>query len=214
MVALVHEGDEAVSRLEQLGLQAEWIERAILRGDAEARTVSQLAPKGFEGTVRWGRTAEFLREDLCGRSWTPDDTLNIARSVSPDGKDCVVVTTGAKGTGLVGPDPKTKYTKGAGTAACIEANLMLDFEPEDLAQLGLSSPASPDMRTWFLLFFLADQAVYAELSLPDAISEDGSITSWRERIIIFDVIDLGASPFPSSQESGPTDPLDIPVGRR
>jgi hypothetical protein len=212
MGALVHIGHEAESRLEQLGLRAEWIERALARGDAEARTVSQLAPKGFEGTVRWGRSSEFLREDLCSRSWTPDDTLNIARSVSPDGEDCIVVTTGGKGTGLHGPDPTTKYTKGSGTAAAIETNLMLEFEPEDLQRLGIAAKPAPDMRTWFLLFLLADETIYAEVSLPDSISEDGMITSWRERIIL-DPIQLGPEVLGDS-ETGPTDPLDIPVSRR
>jgi hypothetical protein len=212
MVAVIHVDDEAVSRLEQLGLEVESIERALLRGDAEARTISQLAPKGFEGTVRWGRASEFLREDLCGQGWTPDDTQNIARSISPEGSDCIVVTTGAKGTGVQGADPTTKYTKGSGTVACVEANYLLDFAPEDLRKMGLIGRPAADMRTWFLLFLVAGDTIYAELSLPDVISKDGQITSWRERILL-PPINLGPSTFPDD-ETGPTDPIDIPVSRR
>lgn len=212
MVAQVHVGDEAMSRLEQLGLQSAWIERALYRGDAESRTVSQLAPKGFEGTIRWGRVSEYLREDLCGRGWVPDDTLNIARSINPAGTDCIVVTTGAKGTGVVGLDPTTKYTKGSGTAACIETNYMLDFAPEDLHKMGVVGKPAVDMRTWFLLFLVDGNMIYAEVSLPDAISEDGQITSWRERIVV-GPFDLGPTTF-SPEESGPTDPVNVPVSRR
>lgn len=212
MAALVHMGDEAVSRLEQMGLQAEWIERALLRGDAESRTISQLAPKGFEGTVRWGRVAEYLREDLCGREWTQDDTQNIARSISPDGTDSIVVTTGAKGTGVKEAHPTTKYTKGSGTAACIETNFMLDFAPEDLRKMGVIGKPSTDMRTWFLLFVVEDNQIFSEISLPDSISEDGQITSWRERIIL-EPIDLGPDAFPT-EDTGPTDPVVVPITRR
>jgi len=211
-MALVHVGVEAVSRLEQLGLESEWIERSLLRGDAESRTISQLAPKGFEGTVRWGRTSEYLREDLCGRGWVPDNTQNIARSINPAGTDCIVVTTGAKGTGVEGPDPTTKYTKGSGTAACIETNYMLDFTPEDLRKMGVIAKPAVDMRTWFLLFRVDGNTIYAEVSLPDAISEDGQVTSWRERILLAP-IDLGPTTLPTD-ESGPTDPVIVTVSRR
>jgi len=212
MVALVHTGDEAVSRLEQLGLRVEWIERALLRGDAESRTISQLAPKGFEGMVRWGRVAEYLREELCSREWIPDDTQNIARSISPDGTDSIVVTTGAKGTGVEGADPRTKYTKGPGTAACIEQNFMLDFDSEDLRKIGVVGKPSPDMCTWFLLFIVEGNVIFSEVSLPDSISEDGQITSWRERIVM-EQIDLGPDIFPTD-DTGPIDPVVVPIIRR
>ena len=213
MVALVHTGDEAVSRLEQLGLRVEWIERALLRGDAESRTISQLAPKGFEGTVRWGRVAEYLREELCSRGWIPDDTQNIARSISLDGTDSIVVNTGAKGTGAVEADPTTKYTKGSGMAAYIEQNfIMLDFAPEDLRKIGVVGKPSTDMRTWILLFTVKGNVISYEVSLPDSISEDGQITSWRERIVM-ESIDLGPDPFPTD-DTGGTDPVVVPIIRR
>lgn len=214
MSALVHIDDEANSRLTQLGLELEWITRALQRGDAESRTVSQMAPKGFEGTTRWGRVAEFLREDLCSRDWTPDDTHNIARSISPTGEISVVVTTGSKGTGVDGPDPSTKYTKGAGFAASIETNLTLDLEftSEVARTLGIAPSTDSPMQTWLLLFMVEKDVIYAELSMPDAISDDGQITSWRERILL-PRIELTPPPM-LGEENGPTDPVDVPVSRR
>ncbi|MGH7928486.1 MAG: hypothetical protein ACREQV_11900, partial [Candidatus Binatia bacterium] len=63
MSVVIHTGDEARARLEQLGVKEEWLQRVLQRGDAEAQTVSPLAPKGFKGLTQWGRTAEFLREE-------------------------------------------------------------------------------------------------------------------------------------------------------
>ncbi|MGI9001971.1 MAG: hypothetical protein ACR2GH_09900 [Pseudonocardia sp.] len=203
---------EATSRLAKLGLKLEWISRALLRGDAESRTVSLLAPKGFEGTTRWGRVAEYFREDLCGRGWTPDDFQNVARSISPDGETCVVVTTGSKGTGLEGANPTTKYPKGAGMAAGVEQNYMLDFAPEDMKALGMTSTESTSMRTWLLMFMSEGNKIYNELSLPEVMSEDGHIASWRERIIM-PAIDLGPDGFTAGNSAGP-DPVVVPVSRR
>jgi hypothetical protein len=213
MVALVRVDHEAVSRLNELGIRLEWITNSLRRGDAESRSVSLLAPKGFEGVTRWGRAAEAFREQLCERGWTPDDALNIARSISPDGESCVVVTTGSKGTGLDGGEPSTKYPKGAGTVASVEQNLMFDFDAADLARLGMARTASPTMRTWLLLFLAEGNKIYAELSLPDGISDEGFICSWRERIIV-PVIELGPATFVSANDTGPNEPVVVPVSRR
>jgi hypothetical protein len=94
MRTLIHTDEGAISRLEQLGLEDGWIRRALLRGNAECRTVSPLAPKGFAGVTRWGRSAEYFREEMCSHEWITDDFQNVARTISPDGTFCIVVTTG------------------------------------------------------------------------------------------------------------------------
>lgn len=213
MSVLIHTGDEALSRLEQLGLKDEWFRRALLRGDAESRTVSPFAPKGFEGTTRWGRSAEFLREELCANRWFPDDSQNIARSVHPDGEFCIVVTTGGAGTGREEARPSTKYPKGSGIAACVESNYVIDFDPEDLAKLGIPLTVKDSIITWFLLFTVEGDQIWFELSLPDAISTDGQIISWIERIL-FSPIDLGPNEPVSGGFTEPMDPVDVPVSRR
>ena len=171
---MIHKGDGALSQLEQLGLKDDWLRRALQRGDAEAGTVSPLAPKGFEGMTRWGRSAEFLREELCANAWFRDDFQNIARSVHPDGEFCIVVTTGAKGTGREDTDnPETKYPKGPGIAACVELNYMIDFDPEDLAKVGIQPTIDQPLTTWLLLFSVEDNQIWFELSRPKFISSEG-----------------------------------------
>jgi hypothetical protein len=213
--AIEYVDEHAVNRLGELGVDLAWIIRSLQRGDAEARTVSLLAPKGFEGTTRWGRSAEAFREETTEAGWTPDDTLNIARSVNPAGDLSIVVTTGSKGTGEAEKSPSTKYNKGSGVAASVATNaLVLDFDAEFLAKTGLpSAEAAAKMQTWFLLFLLVGNKIYSELSLPDAIGQDGFITSWRERIIN-PVIELGPDLVIGEDDTGPTDPVNVPVSRR
>ena len=214
MAVVVHVEDKATSRLQELGLQEGWVTRALQRGDAESRTVSQLAPKGFEGMTRWGRAAEYFREEVCAQKWTPDDTKNVARSISPSGELSVVVTTGSKGTGVESAEPTTKYTKGIGFVASVVANaFMLDFDPEFLAATGVRARPDVPVQTWFLMFMVERGKLYSEVSLPDAIDEAGVITSWRERIII-PVIDLGPVVEIGDEEVGPIDPVNVPVSRR
>lgn len=210
MSARVRVDQEARSRLAELGIDPEWARRALLGGDAEARTVSALAPVGFKGSVRWGKTAEFFREGTVSHEWLQDDTLNIARSIHPSGEHCVVVTTGGPGTGIEEATPSTKYPKGPGTAASIEQNYMLDFEPEDLRRLGLPPATDQPMATWLFMFAVEGSTIYAEVSLPDVISEGGMITSWAERIIL-DPIDLAPA---QPVEDAPRQPVDVPVNRR
>jgi hypothetical protein len=202
---------DATSRLEQLGVDPEWLRRALLRGDAECRTVSSLAPVGFSGSTRWGRTAEYFREDAVSSGWLQDDARNVARSIHPSGEHCIVVTTGSPGTGVESAKPTTKYPKGSGTASCVEQNYMLDFDADDLRRMGVPPAAEHPMATWLFMFVVEGNVIYSELSLPDAISDDGVIISWVERIIL-KPIDLG--PAAPLEDEGPRQPVDVPVSRR
>jgi len=47
-----------------------------------------------------------------------------------------------------------------------------------------ASIANPTAQTWFLLRNRIDETVYAELSLPAAIGDDGRVEEWIERIIL------------------------------
>ena len=213
MTVTVHGGDDATARLEELGLKEEWFRQALIRGDAEAQAVSPSAPKGFKGTTRWGRTAEFLREDLCANGFFADDTYNLARSVHPSGEMCIVVTTGAKGTGVEDAHPDTKYTKGAGVAACVESNYTFDYDSDFVEGVGGPVEISAEMQTWLLLFVVEGDTIRYELSLPEAISPDGHITAWIERIIPAP-IDLGPDDPMAGNFEEPTGPVVVPVSRR
>jgi hypothetical protein len=130
---------------------------------------------GPEGLRGCDPPAEYFREEMCSREWIADDFQNVARTISPDGTFCIVVTTGSKGTGVEGSHPTTKYPKGSGTAACVESNYMIDFAPEDLRKMGISPAAGQAIATWLLLFNVEGNVMFAELSMPDSMSDDGHI---------------------------------------
>jgi len=206
---------EAIGRLAELGLNVEMIERAVRRADAEASMCTAFDPPIMEGLLRWGKTNRYLREELAGAGWRFDNPRNLPRTIHPSGEFAIVATTGDDLTGLAGLTeevlPTTKYAKGYATAEAVARNgqLTLDFGDFDFGA-GRTGD-SPVLQTWFLLFFVDDEAFRVEVSLPDRII-DGRITSWAERIIL--------PPFPRDDDGlgdmvpARDDDVDVAVSRR
>lgn len=176
---------EAVSRLADLGLSVEIIERVVRRADAEASMCTTLDPPIMEGLTRWGRMNRFLREELIPAGWSFDNPRNLPRTIHPSGQFAIVATTGDDLTGLLDLLPATKYPKGFATAQAVEVNeqLMLDFGVFDLGTADQPVRVSRHMLTWLMLFRSDEDGFRVELSLPDAIA-DGRIARWAERIIL------------------------------
>jgi hypothetical protein len=185
MASLIHDEDEAVDRLAELGLSVEIVERVVRRADAEASICTALDPPVMEGLTRWGRTNRFLREELIPAGWHYDNPHLLPRTIHPGGEFAIVATTGDELTGLVDLQPTTKYSKGFATIQAVETNeqLALDFEDLDLGPDDGQAADACNLLTWFMLFHVDDDGFRVELSLPDAIV-DGRITSWAERIIL------------------------------
>ena len=176
---------EAASRLAELGLTAELIERVVRRADAEASVCTPLDPPIMEGLTRWARMNRFLREELIPVGWRFDNPRNLPRTIHPSGEFAIVAATGDELTGLADQLPATKYGKGDATVQAVEINeqLMLDFGEFDSGLDGSEADGSGKVLTWFMLFHVDEEGFRVELSLPDAIV-DGRITSWAERIIL------------------------------
>src|SRR5580692_8820307 len=179
--ARVRTADQAASRLAELGLSIDLVERVVRRADAEAAFCTPFDPPIMEGLTRWARTNRFLREELIPLGWGFDNPRNLPRTIHPGGQFAIVATTGDDVTGLADLLPAPKYAKGYATTRAVEVNeqLTLDFGDFDLAGL----PARDHVLTWLLLFHSAGDGFHVELSLPDRI-DDGRITSWAERIIL------------------------------
>lgn len=175
----------AISRLAELGLSVEQIERVVRRADADASMCTAFDPPIMEGLTRWGRTNRYLREELDQAGWLFDNPRNLPRTIHPSGEFAIVATTGDDLTGLADLLPTTKYAKGYATAEAVEINgqLTLDFaDPEFAEDVGAIADTAT-LQTWFMLFHVDDEGFRVELSLPDGIA-DGKITSWAERIIV------------------------------
>jgi len=179
-------GAEATERLAGLGLTVEMVERVVRRADADASMCTAFDPPIMEGLMRWGRTNRYLREELAEAGWRFDNPRNLPRTIPPGGEFAIVATTGDDLTGLAEDFlPATKYAKGLATADAVIRNgqLTLDFGDFDFSSGEERAAGGTVPQTWFMLFYVNDDAFRVEVSLPDGIT-DGRITSWAERIIL------------------------------
>jgi len=182
---------EALDRLTELGLTAKIIERAILRAEAEAATCTAFDPPSMAGFMRYGRTVRFLREDLVPLGWDYDNPRNLCRTINPGREFAIVSTSGDEATGNPDLTPTTKYPKGYATAEAVDRNgqLAFDFGDEGIKETPIDEE---QLATWFLLYYVTDDEIRAEISLPSAMV-GGSISDWQERIIL-PVFTLDADP--------------------
>lgn len=178
----VHVEAQANTRLEQLDLTVELLERVIRLADAEARTCTPMDPPSLSGLIRWGRTNRFLRQETYASGWQFDNPYNLPRTIHPSGEFAVVATSGDAATGIEYGYPTTKYGKGIATRSAVATNgqLVLEFDNIDPIPAGVDV----NLATWFLLYYDSDTQVMSELSLPSAIDESGFIEDWSERIIL------------------------------
>lgn len=191
---------EAFSRLQEMDLTVQQVQRALLRADAEARQSNDLDPPNLGGFNRWGKGVRFLREELLPDGWRYDNSRLFCRTIHPSGEFAIVVSSGDNFAGefVPGYSPSTKYSKGETVVRAVATNeqLSFDFGPREHHD---SAPGVEAMVTWFLLYRPTEKKIYAELSLPSAI-DGGTISDWNERIIL-PAIDL---------ETGEPDAEDLP----
>lgn len=175
----------AEHRLHALGLSTDQITRALLRADAEAKHTTGLEPPTAEGTIRYFKTVRFLREELVPLGWATNDYKNFCRTVDPNHEFSIVTSSGDEVTGveIPGRAPRTKYPKGELTALAVRQNA--DQGALDLGEEFAEPTVEPAEleNVWFLLQRVTVDYIYSELSLPVRI-EDGTITEWKERILL------------------------------
>ncbi|WP_305779817.1 hypothetical protein [Nocardia nova] len=191
----IYEGSDATTRLAELGLRVETLEKAFERAEADVRMCTKHDPPTMRGFTRWARIVRFLREELASDGWTYDNPINLPRTIHPRRLLAIVVKSGDDVTGLDMPGlwPANKNPIGTATKAAVTDNGQLAlFTAEDLLGVG-------KMLTWFLLYRVVDGVVHAELSLPDEIEGD-RIGHCLERIIL-PAIDLGPDYIASVSQS-------------
>ena len=162
------------------------------------------------GISAWTEAVAALREQLLPQGWARSDEKNYALVIHPDRTMAINVATGDLGTGQVDATPSNKAPKGVSTADAISVNqqqLELDLPVPDMPHVwGEDGPL-----TWFLLLHRAGNEIRCELSLPSAMSPDGRITRWQERIII-SAIPLDDAEIEMQAPQGPD--LEIDVKRK
>lgn len=196
----VHMEASAVGqRLQSLGLDEESITDVVRRGYVAFASCTANDPPLFPGFSAWAAMVRALREYLLPQGWARSDENNYSLVISPTGEIAIAVATGDDATGRQDAEPSTKSSKGPSTVEAVATNQQqLDLPFVFPAVPAPARPASEDDQriTWILLVHRSQTEVRCELSLPTAMSADGKVNGWRERII------LGAVP---------TDPEDVTI---
>lgn len=190
--------------LSDLDLDADDLQHALRRGDAEARTCTALDPGLLPSWLMWARTVSGLRERLVPRGWTPTEQQNVPRTVHPSGAFSIVVNAGNGGTGEKALPVQTKYPRGITGIRAVRGNQLSLFgeaEPEEEGEL---------TPTWILLVNRTGDAIRSELSLPTGINDMGTITQWEHRIVLPTI----AVEHPSIDDNDEGPDFDVPVTRR
>lgn len=205
---------EVTNALAELGLDEQTLVDAILQGETARDSCTANDPPIAPGFNAWAITVRVLREELIPKKWTRNDTGNYSTVVSPDGAIAIAVVTGDDNTGLPDAVPKTKYPKGPATQAAVFANERFLFpEMEAVHQAEVAEVEAAEKRiTWMLLKRRSEDLVFAELSLPASMTNDGNVEEWLIRIII------GPTPVGESgkvvDEDSSEEQIDVPVRRR
>ena len=116
-------------------------------------------------------------------TWKTDRTTPLL--FIPSKRWAIGVAAGDERTGIPEETPSTRSEKGPATREVVSINqfsfaaLSADFAKLDAAVI---------MQTWLLMHYRDDEAdeIRIELSLPAQMTQDGFVTQWKERIILWD----------------------------
>lgn len=214
----INEPDAVVKRLGQLHIPPDALLEAVRRGHLASSFVTKAHPVWFAGSVTNGETTGALRIALGGVGWSNNDDDNIARIISPEGDVIVCVVSGNSRTGLNGDGGEVQPRRKRGLAGIrlVTRNsqiAFLELLPDDdrekvYASLDAWGP------TWFLLYYRDGDIVRSELSLARAISREGDLLEWSERLILTEIDMLEPVPRWKTDTTVEMTDIDVPVERR
>jgi hypothetical protein len=185
MKTVLYVDPESVSaRLQKLGLTEPVLLRAVNAGYIAKANCTENHPPLFPHIAAWSETVRTLRDVLKPQGWTRFNDQNSPKTLSPDGTVSIMVSAGNDATGNPSTEPATKSPKGPTTADAIEVNRSIQLYLPGME--AYAPPIDEDERisTWVLLAHHAKNELRAELSLPLAVSTDGRVSVWQERIIL------------------------------
>ena len=211
--------DQAVlRRLAELEIPLEVLTHAIWVGHTKGDFATTAHPRTYHGLVVWGELTGELRGGLLGLGvgWQLDDTDNIARAISPDGKVIIVAVRGNEHTGMRSKYEQlsTRRPRGNAGVRIIKMNTQLELTLQDGASDRDRDLVGNLGGTWFLLYNRVGDFVRSELSFARSVKNDGKLLKWKERLILPD-IDLLLTPPIGKRDDDTTPPeVDVPVTLR
>jgi hypothetical protein len=173
--------------MRDFGVTSEPFRNALNRARLEWATCTENDPPNLPGTIFWGATVRYLREELLATGWTKADPRNFSLVLSPDGSKAISVATGSDDTGSTSSsaNPTTKSPKGPATIDAVETN---EYQLELFAEPGQAPPQrrfGDDAPLTYIFLIRIDRGrISAELSLPLTMGPDGRPLRWRERMVI------------------------------
>ncbi|GGI68960.1 hypothetical protein GCM10011581_02480 [Saccharopolyspora subtropica] len=214
---VVRTGSDAERRLQELGLELEYVDKAIRAGVEARASKNDFEPPSAPGLKDWIARVGKLRElVVSGADWYYADPYNVPLVYEPTKQIALGVLLGDRNTGRDKPKsgPRSKYPKGTMIAEATadggdEPTLELDLTQRSRrGHLDVATLAALDV--WFLVTYPAEVGdkfvVCREVSLAAPIEPDSYITSWRERLI-FPPLEFGPVVMPDH----PEEPDDIDV---
>lgn len=201
-----YEVDYQLDRI--FGLTRLPFEEAVRSGDHERRRTTKDDALGADGYYAWTRTLRTLRggtRQVAG--WHRGDFRRIPVTLSNDETKAIAVSSGDERTGRDGEDPATKNIKGWDAAVAVEHNRLRfnDISPFD----------DDPVEFYYLLYYLTDQGMWAEVSEPLFQADDGRITGWGTRLLLGEILPHGGRTTRRPADPvGPAKPIDVLVNRK
>jgi hypothetical protein len=210
------EPEAVFRRLEELGVPYEAVTEPVRIGYLRGDFTTAAHPPTYPGTVVWGEITGEFRGRMALVGWGFDNTDNIPRCVSPDGRVVIVPVRGNDMTGIRNQHEKLSTRRRRGTAAVriIRENTQYVLQLDD-TPMSSNLTAALD-GTWFLLYTRDGDTVRLELSYAKAVDHSGTLLKWAERLILPDIDLMGPPPTDDrgrGDESLDND-VDVPVSRR
>jgi hypothetical protein len=219
---------EAVERrLQQLGLSKAKLWEALEVAQGERRLCTPFDPISLPGNIFWGRLTRKLRETYVPNGWKWGRPASIELVVNAKAGFAITACSGTESTGRRGENPKqvptSKYPKGSAMHKRVRANEPVLPGMEAYAPANAEDETYAGLPTWCLLHYsepIKDDEgehtrLWAELSLPIRVGEQGKIVGWKERILL-DHKDFPEPWIPDVSEDDPTGPLteiNVPIER-
>lgn len=201
---------DKASRLDALGLNEPLLLEAVGLGSGYALDCTAHDPPNMAGIMAYGKITRALRDRLVPQGWESNDSRGYSTTIHPNRTYAIVVAGGDAHTGLPDQTPSTRSEKGPATKDAVAVNQRSFAELGDDFRRAMEPTG---MQTWFLLHYedMTTHEIRSELALPAAMTGDGRIAMWRERVILSPIpIDRSTVALEASDEPA----LDIPVERR
>lgn len=193
--------------------------RAVEEGERGRQNCAENHPVTAAGTMFYFDTVRGLRDALLP-DWSKLCDGGSELTISPSGKNAIVVASGDANVGSLTRSPRTRTKKGNRTRRAARLNL-LAWQP-DLFDLMTDADLKAEIArrrqdatrvTHILLAHRTEERLIVELSVVFGLDADDRPSEWAQRIIVGE-LPLDGSPMPSTEPVEPTPDFEVTVTRR